>query len=190
VYDKNREFVKTISPSMDILVSSNLERLLFLASDGDTALVSACMRQLGEEGFYKMPAAAMEKIRAVFSAGCCDEAETAETIGRVWRDYGYLCDTHTAVAFHVAEAYKRDNPAHAPVVVLSTASPFKFPAAVLRAVGGDTRGDEFEQMERLAALSGLPIPRGLAGLREKEVLHKDVIDRGEILSYVLEHLKG
>ena len=190
LYDKRREFLKTSSPSMDILVSSNLERLLFLAADGDTALVADCMRRLSEEGFYQLPDGPLKKIQAVFSAGCCDEAQTAETIGSVWREQGYLCDTHTAVAMHVAQNYKAQNPGHAPVVVLSTASPFKFPAAVLGAIGGDLSGDEFEQMERLAQISHLPIPRGLAGLRQKEVLHRDVIDRDQILPYVLEHLKG
>ena len=189
-YDKRREFLKTSSPSMDILVSSNLERLLFLAADGDCELVADCMRRLSEEGFYQLPEEPLRKIQAVFSAGCCDEAQTAETIGRVWREQGYLCDTHTAVAMHVARNYKAQNPSHAPVVVLSTASPFKFPAAVLGAIGGELSGDEFQQMERLSQLSGLPIPRGLAGLREKEVLHRDVIDRDQILPYVLEHLKG
>ena len=190
VYDKRRDFLKTSSPSMDILVSSNLERLLFLASEGDSDLVAQCMRSLNEDGVYTLPEEPLKKIQAVFSAGCCDEEQTAAAIGRVWREYQYLCDTHTAVAFHVAEEYKRQRQGKAPVVVLSTASPFKFPAAVLRAIGGDTDGDEFEQMERLSQLSGLPIPRGLAGLREKEVLHRDVIDREQILPYVLEHLKG
>ncbi len=190
IYSTHRTFFKTLSPSMDILVSSNLERLLFLASEGDTALVADCMRRLSEDGVYTLPEAPLKRIQAVFSAGCCDEAQTSETIGRVWRDYHYLSDTHTAVALHVAEEYKQAHPEHAPVVVLSTASPFKFPAAVLRAIGGDLSGDEFEQMERLSAVSGLPIPRGLAGLREKEVLHRDVLGREPILPYVLDCLQG
>ena len=105
----------------------------------------------------------MLSIQAVFSAGCCDEEESAETIGRTWRECGYLCDPHTAVALHVAQEYKNSREGHTPLVVLSTASPYKFPAAVLEAVGGDLSGDEFEQMDRLAALSGVPIPAGLAG---------------------------
>ena len=184
VYDRRRAFVKTSSPSMDILISSNLERLLFLAAEGDTALVASLMAGLSRDGVYTLPPEPMARIRAQFSAGCCDEAQTEETIGRLWREQGYLCDTHTAVAWHVAQAYKRERGAGAPVVVLSTASPFKFPATVLRAIGGDCGGDEFAQMERLSELSGLPIPRGLAGLREKEVLHRDVIDREALLDYV------
>ena len=189
VYDKRRAFLKTTSPSMDILVSSNLERLLFLACEGDGALVADCMRALSEKGVYTFPAEPMARIRELFSAGCCDEEQTQAAIGQVWREHGYLCDTHTAVAWHVAQDYKAKRGPGAPVVVLSTASPFKFPAAVLRAIGGELSGDEFEQMERLSEISGLPIPRGLAGLREKEVLHRDVIDREQILPYVIEHLQ-
>ena len=185
VYDKRREFFKTTSPSMDILVSSNLERLLFLASGGDTARVAGWMRALSEEGVYRVDEETLGRIREVFSAGCCDEAQSQAAIGRAWRECGYLCDPHTAVALHVAQEYKEQRGAGTPLVVLSTASPYKFPAAVLRAVGGDLSGDEFEQMETLAALSGVPVPKGLRGLKERPVLHEDVIDREQILDYVL-----
>ena len=184
VYDKRREFLKTSSPSMDILVSSNLERLLFLAAEGDTALVARLMRDLSEKGVYTLEGQALERIQAVFSAGCCDEEQSCETIERVWNDYGYLCDPHTAVAMHVAEGYKKTRKIRTPLVVLSTASPYKFPAAVLKAIGGDADGDEFQQMETLAALSGVPIPKGLSGLKERPVLHEDVIERDQILDYV------
>ena len=188
IYDKRRAFLKTASPSMDILVSSNLERLLFLASGGDTALVADCMKKLNADGFYRFPEEAMARIREDFAAGCCGETQCSEAIGRVWRDYGYLCDTHTAVGMSVAQAYKRTRGADRKTVVLSTASPFKFPAAVLKAIGGDLSGDEFEQMERLAELTKQPIPRGLRGLRERPVLHRDVIDPGEIVDYVRRQL--
>ena len=188
VYDRRRPFLKTASPSMDILVSSNLERLLFLASGGDTALVADCMKRLSAEGSYRFPEQAMARIREDFAAGCCDEAQCLETIGRVWREQGYLCDTHTAVALYAAEVYKRARGEERKTVVLSTASPYKFPAAVLKAIGGDLSGDEFEQMERLASIAGVPIPRGLRGLREKPVLHRDLIDREEIVDYVLAQL--
>ena len=188
VYDKRRAFLKTASPSMDILVSSNLERLLFLASGGDTALVADCMKKLNAEGVYRFPEEAMARIREDFAAGCCGEAQCSEAIGRVWRDYGYLCDTHTAVGMSVAQAYKRTRGADRKTVVLSTASPFKFPAAVLKAIGGDLSGDEFEQREQLAELTKLPIPSGLRGLWERPVLHRDVIDPGEIVDYVRRQL--
>ena len=187
-YDRRRDFLKTSSPSMDILISSNLERLLFLASDGDTRLVSECMQRLKDRGNYFFDGKAMERIHRDFAAGCCDEAACGETIGRIWRDCGYLCDTHTAVAMKVAAEYKERRQGDAPVVVLSTASPYKFPAAVLKAIGGTPEGDEFSQIDQLSALTGVPVPQGLRGLREREVLHHDVIDRSDILRYVMDHL--
>ena len=188
VYDKRRAFLKTASPSMDILVSSNLERLLFLASGGDTALVADCMKKLSADGVYRFPEAAMAKIREDFAAGFCGEEQCLQTIGRVWREQGYLCDTHTAVAMSVAQEFKAARENARKTVVLSTASPYKFPAAVLKAIGGDLSGDEFEQMERLARIAGVPIPRGLRGLRERPVLHKDVIDADALVAYVQEQL--
>ena len=184
VYDKRRAFLKTASPSMDILVSSNLERLLFLAADGDTALVAECMKKLSAEGVYRFPEEAMARIRENFAAFCCGEERCLETIGQVWREQGYLCDTHTAVAMAAAAGWKQARMEARKTVVLSTASPYKFPAAVLRAIGGDLSGDEFAQMERLAEISGVPIPRGLRGLKERPVLHRDVIDRDQIVDYV------
>ncbi|MBQ9458640.1 MAG: threonine synthase [Oscillospiraceae bacterium] len=183
-YDRNRPFYKTSSPSMDILVSSNLERLLFLLS-GDTSLVKRLMEQLSREGCYQAPEAVLEKLHECFWQGCCDDAGTKDAIGTVWRKYGYLCDTHTAVAWDVAQQYKAANPAHAPVVILSTASPYKFPAAVLEGLGQRAEGDEFDVMEQVRNVTGVPIPRNLTGLREREVRHRDVIDREQMLEYVL-----
>ncbi len=188
VYDKRRDFLKTASPSMDILVSSNLERLLFLASGGDTALVADCMRKLSAEGVYRFPEEAMARIRGDFAAGCCNEEDCLKTIGRVWKELGYLCDTHTAVAMKAAQDYKCAQKADRKTVVLSTASPYKFPAAVLKAIGGNTEGDEFAQMERLAEIAGVPIPRGLRGLKERPVLYRDVIDADAIVEYVRQQL--
>lgn len=179
-YDRRRPFYKTISPSMDILVSSNLERLLYLLCENE-AEVAGYMKQLNEVGAYTVSDAMLARLHEEFGWGCCDDEKTRETIGKVWREYGYLMDTHTAVAWNVAERYESD----APVVVLSTASPYKFPAAVLSAIGGDTDGDEFTIMERLHALTKVPVPQGLATLREKAVRHTDVIDREEMQRYVL-----
>ena len=188
VYDRRRDFHKTTSPSMDILVSSNLERLLYIVSDGNEALVSKCMQELKENGVYEFDAKCMEMVQKCFAAYCCDEENTEKTISRVWNDLHYLCDPHTAVGVFAAEEYKKEREYKHPIVVLSTASPYKFPAAVLKAVGGDMSGDEFKQSETLEKLSGVPMPKALAGLREKEVLHKDLIDRSEILDYVLKKL--
>lgn len=184
-YDRNRPFYKTVSPSMDILVSSNLERLLYLLS-GDCALVARLMGELKEKGAYQVPQPLLEKIQSIFWSGCCDDAATKEAIGALWRQHGYLADTHTAVAWQVAQDYKAACPAHAPVVVLSTASPYKFPAAVLEGLGETPQGDGFDAMERLHTLTGVPVPRNLQGLRQRPVLHRDVIDRGDMLAYILE----
>ncbi len=183
-YDRRRPFYKTVSPSMDILVSSNLERLLYLLS-GDDALVAGLMKRLGEEGFYEVPAPMFEKLQELFWAGCCDDAAAEAAIGSVWRAHHYLCDTHTAVAWDVAQQYKAANPGHNAVVVLSTASPYKFPAAVLAGIGETARGDEFDVMEQLHAVTGVPVPKQLAALRSRAVRHRDVIDGGAMLDYVL-----
>ncbi len=183
-YDRRRPLHKTDSPSMDILVSSNLERLLYLLS-GDTALVASLMEQLNTQGHYRVPQALLQKIQSQFWAGCCDDAAGAAAIGRVWQKYGYLCDTHTAAGWAVAEDYVNQTGDTRPMVVLSTASPYKFPKAVLAAIGGDTDGDEFALMERLQGLTGVPIPKNLAGLREKPERHTGVIDKEQMLDFVL-----
>ena len=172
VYDRRRPFYKTLSPSMDILVSSNLERLLYFLCENE-AEVAGYMADLKEKGVYTVSPALLEKLHEHFGWGCCDDEGTKAAIGRVWQEHGYLMDTHTAVAWSVAESYESD----APVVVLSTASPYKFPAAVLSAIGGDADGDEFDVMDRLHAMTGVPIPKALAALRQKPVLHRDVISR-------------
>ena len=189
VYDRNRPFYKTISPSMDILVSSNLERLLFLLSR-DADLVARLMKSLSETGAYQVPAALKQRLDELFFAACCDDEGAKRAIGTVWRQYGYLMDTHTAVAYDAAQQYKAACPDHRPVVILSTASPFKFPAAVLEALGEAPGPDEFAAMERLAAVTGVPMPKNLQGLRERLVRHRDVIEPGEMLSYVLDKAVG
>jgi len=183
-YDRRRPLYKTQSPSMDILVSSNLERLLYLLS-GDTALVAKLMNQLNTQGHYTVPEELQEKIRAAFWAGCCDDIEAAEVIGRVWGQHRYLCDTHTAAGWKAAEDYVNQTGDTRPMVVLSTASPYKFPAAVLSAIGGSCDGDEFSQMEALEAATHVPIPKNLAGLRQKPERHTGVIDKEEMLNFVL-----
>ena len=183
-YDRNRKFYTTMSPSMDILVSSNLERLLYLLS-GDDKLIADLMKQLSENGEYEVPADMLEKLHELFWAGFCDDEGAKTAIGKVWKDDHYLCDTHTAVAWDVAQQYKQANPEHNAVVVLSTASPYKFPAAVLEGIGEKAEGDEFDVMEQLHKVTGVPVPKNLADLRSRAVRHRDVIDRGEMLDYVL-----
>ena len=183
-YDRRRPLLKTTSPSMDILVSSNLERLLYLLS-GDTKLVASLMKQLREAGAYTVPEALKAAIQKEFWAAYCDDARAAEIIGRVYREQHYLCDPHTASGFAAAEDYRNETGDLTPMVILSTASPYKFPAAVLSAIGGDTGGDEFEQMERLQQMTGVPIPAPLASLKGKKELHTDVIEKEAMSTYVL-----
>ena len=184
IYDRRRPLHKTLSPSMDILVSSNLERLLYLLS-GDTVLVAELMRQLNENGHYTVPEALLQKIQAQFFAGCCDDKTGKATIRKVWENYGYLCDTHTASGWAVAEDYVNYSGDNRPMVVLSTASPYKFPAAVLSAIGSGADGDEFDQMEQLQQITHVPIPKNLAGLRQKPERHTAVIDKEDMLQFIL-----
>ena len=180
VYDRRRPLLKTTSPSMDILVSSNLERLLYLLS-GDTALVAGLMKDLSEQGFYRVPDALLAAIQAEFAAGYCNDAQAEAVIGRVYREQGYLMDPHTACGWAAAETHRGD----APTVVLSTASPYKFSTAVLTAIGADISGSEYDRMERLQALTGIPIPKNLSALREKPELHTGVISKDKMLEFVL-----
>ena len=184
VYDRRRPLLKTTSPSMDILVSSNLERLLYMLSE-DPSLVSGLMAQLKNQGFYTVPAPLLERIQAQFWAGCSDDARAAQVIAQRYRDDGYLCDPHTAAGFAAAQDYRASTGDPRAMVVLSTASPYKFPAAVLNAIGGDTSGSEFDQMRRLEQMTGVPIPKNLATLEGKPERHTGVIDKDEMLSFVL-----
>ncbi len=184
-YDRRRPLHKTISPSMDILVSSNLERLLYFMS-GDAGLVAGLMAQLNAEGIYTVPEALQKAISEEFWAGYCDDEKARATIGKVWAQQKYLCDTHTASGWAVAEDYVAQTGDAAPMVVLSTASPYKFPAAVLSALETSTEEDEFKQMERLEELTCVPIPTGLKGLQSRKELHTGVIPKDKMLTYVTE----
>ena len=183
-YDRRRPLLKTTSPSMDILVSSNLERLLYLLS-GDTALVARLMKDLSTQGVYTVPQELKEAIQAEFWAACCDDNRAAQVMGKVYKELGYLCDPHTASGFAAAEDYIAATDDHSPMVILATASPYKFPAAVLSAIGGDTKGSEYEQMDRLHEITGVPIPAPLASLRGKRELHTGVIEKEQMLDYVM-----
>ena len=182
VYDRRRPFHKTVSPSMDILISSNLERLLYLMS-GDSALVASLMAQLKNEGHYTVPAELLEKIQSVFCAYCCDDDGTKAAIDSVWSRNAYLCDTHTAVGWSAAQAFGKAGGA---TVVLSTASPYKFPAAVLSAIKVPFDGDEFAMMDALEEKTGVPMPENLRGLKARPVLHRDVVAPADMLEYVRE----
>lgn len=185
VYDRKRPFYSTSSPSMDILISSNLERLLWLASRGDSGLVSLWMRRLAREGRYEIPRALRETLRMHFDAGCCDEEQTAAAIRKTYQDRDYLADTHTACALHVLEEWRARTGDTAPCVVAATASPFKFAADVLRAVTGrPAPEDEFAALSALETETGMPCPAPLAGLEDKPVRFTEVCEKGDMAKYV------
>ena len=184
-YDRMRPLYKTNSPSMDILVSSNLERLLYLLS-GDCQLVASLMAQLSKEGSYTVPESLLAQIQDQFWADYCDDAKAETVIGKVFKDYGYLCDPHTAAGWAAAENYVNQTGDNSPMVVLSTASPYKFPAAVLSSLEETAETDEFRQMERLEELTGVPIPQNLRGLEQKTERHTGVIEKSQMLQYVMD----
>ena len=186
VYNRKRDFLRTISPSMDILVSSNLERLLYLASGCDSELVHTMMASLKAEGGYHAPDALMNAVRADFACGYANDTETAAVIERVFRETHYLMDPHTAVAWKVAEDVAAERGSSAPMVVLSTASPYKFPQSVLNALGADASGDVKAQFERMEKISNTNAPRALANALTRTERFRDVIPVDNMMAYVME----
>lgn len=174
LYDRRRPFKKTCSPSMDILISSNLERLLYFAT-GDAALVSAFMADLAEKGYYQIAPDLLEKLSAVFTASYRDDAATKSAIGALYRDAGYLMDPHTAVAF--AGIADREEP----FVVLSTASPYKFPETVLEALGLPFEPG-FPALEKLSQSVSLKLPKSLAALPGLRRRFREVREPDELSS--------
>ena len=167
-YDRNRGFYVTTSPSMDILISSNLERLLYLLCGRDDKVLRGYMEALAKTGKYTVGADVLAKLQSEFAAGCADDAATAAAIRGVYRETGYLCDTHTAVAVNVYRDYAAKTGDRTPTVIASTASPFKFANSVLPAAFGRAAdGGDFALLAKLAELSGQPAPQALAGLQDK-----------------------
>ncbi|MGM9536905.1 MAG: threonine synthase [Candidatus Onthomonas sp.] len=188
-YDKNRPFYNTVSPSMDILISSNLERLLYTLSGNDDQKVAQYMEQLKETGSYTVTPDMLKKIQAVFAAGYTTEAQTKETIGKLWQEHNYLIDTHTAVAFHVLEQYRAETGDETPTVVASTASPFKFCDAVLEAIGVEDRAQGADLLDQLSEVTGVPVPRPLAGLKDKKVRFEGWVQKEQMRAVVTGFLK-
>ena len=189
VYDKKRDFYKTISPSMDILISSNLERLLYHETQ-DAALVRGWMEELAATGRYEVGETVLQNLKETFWAGWVDDAATKETIREVYEKEHYVLDTHSAVAYRVAQAYKKETGSKRPLVVVSTASPYKFNESVLDALGEERAGlDEFAQLDKLASLNESPIPQGLASLKTAEILHRAVCEKTEMHAVTEEFAK-
>ncbi len=188
VYDRNRNFYNTISPSMDILISSNLERLLFSLSGEDDAQVREYMEQLSAEGRYAVGELLLHKITQQFSAGFCDDETTRSEIGKMWDEHRYLIDPHTAVAFHVLEQYRAETGDATPTVVASTASPFKFCDSVLTALGetGFAKGTAI--LDQLAEKTGAAVPAPLADLKNRQVRFEQWVEKEHMVDKVLEML--
>lgn len=168
-YDKNRKFYTTESPSMDILISSNLERLLFHLCGENDSLVKEWMNSLSGDGKYEVTDEVKEQIFELFAAGCCDDEETNQTIAETFEKHGYLIDTHTAVAVKVYQDYVAETGDKTPTVIASTANPYKFSASVLKALSGSEPcdADEFEQVELLIKKTGVECPKQLSSLKGK-----------------------
>ena len=186
-YDKKRDFKVTTSPSMDILVSSNLERLIFHLLGNDAAKTKELMDALVTKGEYTL-AGADKDILDLFAAGFATEDETAAEIKRVYDENKYIEDPHTAVASAVYEAYVQKTDDHTPTVIASTASPYKFPRVAVSAVTGKDSGDDFKAVEDLHQLSGVAIPAAVDGLEHAEVRHKTVVAAADMQKAVESYL--
>lgn len=189
-YDRRREFHATASPSMDILISSNLERLLFDLCGEDSAMLAGWMQQLAETGVYSVGDEVRERIQQLFYGGFCGDGPTYQTIRELWDQERYLCDTHTAVAVDVYRQYLKDsNEQPIPTVIASTANPYKFSASVLEALQADCiTGNDFSNLEALERLTGLRAPVQLRELRDKPERFFQVISQERTGEYVLEAL--
>ena len=186
-YDRNRKFHLTMSPSMDILISSNLERLLFFAAGAEKNI--EYMNALAKDGKYTIDADTKARIDRVFSGYYTDEEKTAETIKTVFEKYGYLCDTHTAVAVNAAEEYSAQTNDGLVTVVDSTASPYKFAADVYASLGQTAPADPLDALDALSAYSNTEIAYPLRGLGERQVRFTDVCDPADMADKVLEFIK-
>lgn len=188
-YDRNREFYPSVSPSMDILISSNLERLLFDICGNDAKRVRGLMDKLQNDGVYQLPKTLHKKIADQFWGGCCDDYFTKEQIWKTKQETGYTLDTHTAVAVDVYKQYVNETGDLTKTVIASTASPFKFNEAVLSALGEDTNDDDFALIEKLHVVSGMDVPASLAALKNMDVRFSGVIKKEEMYGLVQGFLK-
>ena len=190
VYDKNRPFYTTVSPSMDILVSSNLERLLFELSDKNGDVVSAYMKNLSDEGLYTISENVREELNRVFHSGFCSEEDTMKTIKETFKNSDYLIDTHTAVAYKVLNDYRAKTNDKSISVVVSTASPFKFCEAVLEALGQPQSHNAVTLIEKLSETTGCAVPIPLTSLKNAVPRFEDSVAVSEMKDSVLSFIKG
>ena len=185
VYDRNRDFFATCSPSMDILISSNLERLLYIITGHDDAQIREWFGSLAKTGKYEVNDAVKAVLKEEFFGGYCDDEQTKATIHDIYEKYSYTCDTHTAVAVKVYQDYKKATGDTTKTVIASTASPYKFSASVLEAIEGKKSDiDEYEMVDKLAKLSDIPVPSALADLKNRERRFTGSIDKSDMPEFV------
>jgi threonine synthase len=183
-YDRNREFYLTMSPSMDILISSNLERLLYLAFGAERC--SELMRELSEKGCYTLSSEELSVINADFVGYYCDESKTKAAIRAAWREHGYLCDTHTAVGYGAALDFLREESGDRCILLASTASPYKFACDVYEALFEKMPTDDLSALDELARETSTEIPAPLSGIGSRAVRFSDVISPEEMARITLD----
>ena len=189
VYDRNREFILTTSPSMDILVSSNLERLIYHIADNDPVKTAGLMKALSTQGVYEITESMRNNLKD-FLGGYATSSETDEAILKEYKENGYVIDTHTAVASSVYHRYAEASGDTTTSVIVSTASPYKFAESVLRAIGSDEISkDDYDQAKLLAEVSGVEIPKAVEELNGAEVLHDKVCSTEDMQNVVEKILK-
>lgn len=187
VYSRNRQFYKTFSPSMDILISSNLERLLYHVTNQDSQQVSKWMTELNTTGEYRIGDKYLAAIKEVFPSGWVDDTQTTATIGRVHKEFGYALDPHTAVAWQVAETYCQQTGDTTPNIIVSTASPFKFNQTVLNALtvtGSSDDKSEFAVLKQLSQIIEMPVPSALADLEYMAIRFTSVCNKQDMPNVV------
>ncbi|GIM27656.1 threonine synthase [Clostridium polyendosporum] len=189
VYDRKREFFVTNSPSMDILISSNLERFLYEISGGNAELINALMEQLKTEGKYEITEDMKEKLKVLYG-GFATEDETLAAVKKVYDTASYVIDTHTAVAYDVYEQYKKNTGDESVTVIASTASPFKFPRSINDVLNfADSTASDFEMVEELSKKFDIKIPKGIQGLDKKEIRHEATCKKDEMREIIKKFLK-
>ena len=190
VYSLDRRFLTTMSPSMDILISSNLERLLFMLSGNNDIKVSAMMDSLKAKGSYRIDDVMLKKIRETFSGYWTNEEQCALTIHDLFVEQNVLIDPHTAVGVSAMERYQKETGDYTPAVVLSTASPYKFCRDVYFSITGEKKDDDFEAMDALEKLSGVKVPANLAELKDMKVRFTRSIEKEDGLHVIAERMRG
>ena len=188
IYDRNRDFVLTTSPSMDILISSNLERLIYRIAGNDSEKNAALMAELAKNGSYTITDEMKNAMRD-FAGGYATEEQTAQEIRTVYEKNGYVLDPHTAVASYVYHTWKAEEHPTVPVVIASTASPFKFARSVMSAIDSKYKDmEDFSLIDELCRISGVKVPRAVEEIRTAPILHNKVIETGEMRQAVKDFL--